>query len=74
MPSVPHLLNCALLIAGAVIAYSMHATPSHSQPVVCGPRGLGTACTKLGFKGVSTHSFRRTTATDLAGRFLPSTR
>ena len=51
--------------------YIFHAATSTTQAMSrqAADKALRATCTKLGFKGVSTHSFRRTTATNLAQRF-----
>jgi integrase/recombinase XerD len=51
--------------------YIFHARDSTSQPMSrrAADKALRQTCQKLGFKGVSTHSFRRTTATNLANNF-----
>lgn len=51
--------------------YVFHAATSVSQPFSksAADAALRSTCKRLGFKGVSTHSFRRTTATNLANNF-----
>ena len=51
--------------------YVFHARDSRTQPMSrqSADKALRATCAKLGFKGVSTHSFRRTTATNLAQHF-----
>ena len=51
--------------------YIFHARDSATQPLSrrAADHALRKTCERLGFKGVSTHSFRRTTATNLAQNF-----
>ena len=51
--------------------YIFHAATSTTQAMSrqAADKALRATCSKLGFKGVSTHSFRRTTATNLAQHF-----
>lgn len=52
-------------------SFIFHSRDSRTQPLTrqAADRALRATCQKLGFKGVSTHSFRRTTATNLAQHF-----
>ena len=52
-------------------SYIFHSRDSETQPMSrqAADHALRKTCERLGFKGVSTHSFRRTTATNLADRF-----
>ena len=51
--------------------YIFHSASSTTQALTrqAADKALRATCARLGFKGVSTHSFRRTTATNLAQHF-----